>query len=399
MSAVTEPERVEAQTAFVGLLTRPLLSPANDPDLHRLVVRHQRRLAEWASRCGYRLVMVGQVVRLHRTPLDREVAAPPIAPAPPRRELVLTLCSAAACEESDGTTTVQWISDQVRALTGVPDSALVPYDPDRRIERVLLLRALGRLEWLGVLRRRTRDEEMLRVWEESRVGVGAGYEVDRAALLQVTDPHAVALALDTDDRPFGTADEDGGPDANRPRRLVRWLLETPALLYADLPPSDAEYARNRRSQLAAAVAEMTGGTVETRAEGMVLVLPPERATSAAATVDWPRAATVSWVALLLADAAMRGDRDAVGADGVRSVPSEVIAGLADELHAQRYAALTKDLRGDPLALRDVAERVLVDAGVLRLDDDGSWRLLPAAARYRDPAVVATAGRLFDEAAS
>src|SRR5207248_3281638 len=86
-------------------------------------------------------------------------------------------------------------------------------------------------------------------------GVGAGFEVDRDALLQFTDPHTVERALAAE-QPDAHGREDPGDDEasrlhTRSQRLLRILVEDTALLYADLHPLDAEYARaqhaNRRA--------------------------------------------------------------------------------------------------------------------------------------------------------
>jgi uncharacterized protein (TIGR02678 family) len=318
---------IDAQTAFLALLTQPLLTPHKHPAWHRLARLHFRQLGEWSTRCGYRLVTVGLAVRLHRPPLAGQVAIPPPHEPPRRRDLVLTLCAAAACEDTDGTTTVQQLSDQVRALTSVASTPVRPYNPDLRAERYALVRGLSRLEEIGVLRRRTSNDEALRAWEEDCVGAGAGYEVDRDALLQLTDPSIVHAQLRP---PAAAVDLEAAADTareTRRRRLLRLLLETPVLLFDDLDPADADYARNQRVQLAHAVVEMTGGHVQMRDEGMLLVLPPDRPASFAATLDWPRATAASTLTLLLLDrvlAAVHGEVEAV-------LPSpavdEVTAGL------------------------------------------------------------------------
>src|SRR5690606_30059038 len=110
--------------------------------------------------------------RLHRDPSGPQPsAAPPPRNPPARRELVLQLLAAAACESADGTTTIQELSDETRALSVNPASQVSPYNPDRRAERQAFLRALDRLTELGVLARRTSDESLLRQWEADGTGV------------------------------------------------------------------------------------------------------------------------------------------------------------------------------------------------------------------------------------
>lgn len=376
MSSVTA-ETAQAQEAFVGLLTRPLVTAASDPSLHRLVRRHQRTLSQWAGRCGYRLVAVGDATRLHRVPLGGRVEHPTPHPPPSRRLLVLALAAAAACEEGETTTTVQAIADGVRALTGLPESPVTGFDPQKRAERIVLVRALELLERYGVLRRRTFNEEMLRSWEDTHQGVGRGYEVDRAALLQLVDPAVVAAA-------FTDHDEIGKAAVSQ--HVLRILLETQAVLYADLTDDEREWLRTRRARVVDDAVRMTGGIVEIRAEGLLLILPPTTAATSDATVPWPRANTPSWVALLLVDAAIATARDHVDEDGVLCVPSDEVDLLAGLLHEERRNQLTRELREDAARLRPLAETTLIDAGLLDVVD-GDWRLLPTAARYREPLIL------------
>jgi len=179
--------RAQAQEAFTGLLATPLLAARVQPELFAAVLRHRAIVGDWSARLGYRLVVAGSVIRLHRDPAgpDRTAAPPPWDP-PARRDLVLLALAAAACEATDASTTVQELSDEVRALSA--GTRVTAYDPDRRAERQAFVRGLGRLAELGILVRRTSDETLLRQWEEDGTGVGAGYEVDRDALLQLPIP-------------------------------------------------------------------------------------------------------------------------------------------------------------------------------------------------------------------
>ena len=108
--------RHDAQAAFVTLLTRPLLTARANPAELRILLPHRGKLAEWATRLGYRLVINSGVIRLHRDPAGPQVsAAPPPRDPPARRDLVLQLLAAAACESTDDTTTIQELSDGAAA--------------------------------------------------------------------------------------------------------------------------------------------------------------------------------------------------------------------------------------------------------------------------------------------
>lgn len=368
--------RSEAQQAFVGLLATPLLAARVQPGLFAGVLRHRAILSDWAARLGYRLVLAGSVARLHRDPAgpDRTAAPPPWDP-PSRRDLILLALAAAACEDAGSSTTVQELSDEARALSaGTQVSA---YDPDRRAERQAFVRGLGRLAELGILNRRTSDETLLRQWEEDGTGVGAGFEVDRDALLQFTDPYTVELAL-APPQPDAGAGEAARLHTRR-QRLLRILVEDTALLYADLHPLDAEYARAQRSWLAGQAADMTGGAVEIRAEGMLLRLPDDRAVSSAVTPPFPAATAGRWFALKVLDAATAG-RDPDESGRVMLTGAQVDAVLA-RVYADNFQALTKELRESPARLRPAVQPILAGLGLVRADGDG-WAVLPVAGRFR-----------------
>ena len=125
-------------------------------------------------------------------------------------------------------------------------------------------------------------------------------------------------------RPVCRADDDSDERTilrdTRSERLLRILVETQGLLLADLSPEDRDYWRSQRQLLLRRATEMTGASAELRAEGVVLVLPPDGPWSKEATVNFPAATADAWVALTLLDAAnvagpgnhRRPERDHVG---------------------------------------------------------------------------------------
>jgi uncharacterized protein (TIGR02678 family) len=371
----------DAQDTFVALLTTPFVSASVMPARFAAVLQHRAQLTEWAGRLAYRLVVAGRVARLHRDPARQQATAAPAFGVPPsRRALTLVALTAAACEDADMTTTVQALSDEVRAISAAPGARVMPYNPDRRTERQAFLRGVNQLAGLGILLRRTTDEALLRQWEEDGTGVGAGFEVDRDALLQFTDPHTVALALA---RPE-VDDEGGTRTATRSQRMLRTLVEDTALLYADLHPEDAEYARGQRSWLAGHAADMTGGTIEIREEGMLLRLPPDRPSSAAATVAFPAATATPWFALKMLEAVVTGRSP--DDDGRIPLARGVVETAAERVYTGNFGALTNDLKKSPLVMLAAVEPVLTEAGLVRVSDAG-WTVLPVAGRYRDPKAV------------
>ena len=384
--------RAEAQDTFIALLTTPFVSARVAPARFAGVLQHRAQLTEWTGRLAYRLVIAGSVARLHRDPAGpQRTAAPAIGAPPSRRALTLVALTAAACEDADMTTTVQALSDEVRAISAGRGARVMPYNPDRRTERQAFLRGVNQLSALGILLRRTTDEALLRQWEEDGTGVGAGFEVDREALLQFTDPHTVALALrqpevdeDDEDSSDGLQSTSGRRTATRSQRMLRTLVEDTALLYADLHPEDAEYARGQRSWLAGHASDMTGGTVEIREEGMLLRLPPDRPASAAAIVPFPAATATPWFALKMLEAVVTGRSP--DDDGRIPLTPDEVETAAERIYTGNFGALTNDLKKSPLVMLAAVEPVLIEAGLVRVSDAG-WTVLPVAGRYRDPRAV------------
>lgn len=384
--------RAEAQETFVALLTMPFVSARVASARFAAVLQHRAQLTEWTGRLAYRLVIAGSVARLHRDPAGPQRTAAPATGAPPsRRALTLVALTAAACEDADMTTTVQALSDEVRAISAGPGARVMPYNPDRRTERQAFLRGVNQLAGLGILLRRTTDEALLRQWEEDGTGVGAGFEVDRDALLQFTDPHTVALALrqtgvgeDGEDSSDGQQSTPGMRTATRSQRMLRTLVEDTALLYADLHPEDAEYARGQRSWLAGHASDMTGGTVEIREEGMLLRLPPDRPASAAATVPFPAATATPWFALKMLEAVVTGRSP--DDDGRIPLTPDEVETAAERVYTGNFGALTNELKKSPLVMLAAVEPALIEAGLIRVSDAG-WTVLPVTGRYRDPKAV------------
>jgi uncharacterized protein (TIGR02678 family) len=369
-------DNAQLQRALVALLVRPLVTRSSDPELYRVLRHHASRLGDLSRRLGYRIVQVGGAIRLVRVPLAGRVEAPPPpVDAPPRRVLALVCLLAAACEEVSAVTTLAQLSSGVAALVR-PGGGSTAYDQGLGADRRLLKRASEVLAHWGVLVPQAWSEDQLDRWTTLGAGVGQVFEVDREALLLLTSPD-------------GTA-RDPGEDAEDERattrgvRALRALVEQPAVCYADLDPDDAATLRTTRGLRASEAAQLTGGQVEARAEGLVLLLPEEPPSPA--VMAWPRAETVSWVALLALDAAAQATRPDV--DGWVDVPRDQVERLHADLLERHGPAMAKDLRNRSDRLWTLVEQQLVALALLRVGPDGSWRVSPVAGRYRDPQVSA-----------
>ncbi len=371
LGAFSRTDIAAKQAAFLGLLQNPQVTPWATPTLYSLVVRHESGLTRWATRLGYQLVRVDQTYRLRRTPIGGTVAMPDGHPTP-RRPHVLALATAAILEDQRvDSITLQEISDAVRQFIAVHE--LLPYDPEARSHRRSLVDGVQLLQEHGVLENRVSTEEILATWERQGVGIGGGYLIHRDALVQLVDTRNVELAL----QPAAW-----DPTATRYQRMLRELVETQSLYTGWMSEEDQVYLMRQRSQLVDRVEEMTGGTVEVRAEAWTLVLPDDNEFGRAANLAFPDTTADTWVALAMLDALIQHG-DATDIPGQRRCSSTEVDAAAQELHSNRGAQLTTALRESPTAVRQRAQYKLVEAGLLHTGEDGDWLLTPAAARYRD----------------
>jgi uncharacterized protein (TIGR02678 family) len=391
---------VERQRAFTGLLAHPVLDRRRHPELFALVrnPRHRGMLTDWfATRLGYRLVVTDAAARLVRLPLGTGVVAPQrFAPAP-RRALVLAILAAAGAEDAEDVTTTQDLSDRVRALTRHEDIDLAPYDPDRFAERHLFVRAVELLVTAGALRPITRDaEEQREGWAHRRDTVGGAYEVERELLLRMVDPAALRAALQQAGEPgagrAGERGEPGGADpvAESPRfGVMRRLLELPVCLLDDLSPAERGYLTSQRHRVLAWCTEMTGWTVEQRAEGLALIATDEADTD----LPFPRLRAVDFAALMMLEELLARQDERGLLDG------EQLDRAAAEVRARYPRAMTKELGTDQV-VRERAVELLRALDLLRPFDlvdpaagPDTWWLTPAAARFRNPRVVCVTSAL------
>ena len=150
------------------------------------------------------------------------------------------------------------------------------------------------------------------------------------------------------------------------------------MLYAELSEGDAGSLRATRGLRSSEAASLTGGQVEARTEGLILIINDEPRSPL--TSDWPGDSPAGWVSLALAGAAGRaGQRQP---DGTVTLTSGQVDEQASLLHAARQGDLTGSLRDDPAAVRAAAEQRLVPLGLVRIGPDGGWVLSPVAGRYR-----------------
>ncbi|SEG52920.1 TIGR02678 family protein [Thermomonospora echinospora] len=372
----------ERRQAFTGLLAQPVIGRGSL--LWPVVRKHRPVLTEWfADRLGYRLVMSGEAARLYRLPLDSSVIAPPRLHGPPRRSLVLALLAAACAEDTDDLTTVQELSDRVRALAAREEAPVAPYEPDKFAERQLFVKAIDLLVELGVLAPTGRaGEEMLTGWARREDEIGGAYQVRRELLLRLIDPESLAAAVGR--RTAAPTVED-----HRRFTIMRRLLELPVCLMEDLTEPERAYLTSQRSRILGWCQEMTGWAAEQRREGIALIPDGDTGTDR----PFPRVKADHFGALMILDHLLRSGTGGEAAG--RIVDVSQIAGAAAEVVACHPKAMTTAFKEDPGRLADAAIIILAELDLLRPEMD-AWRVMPPAARFRDPEVRAAQQRIEGE---
>lgn len=358
-------DRAEAQRAFVGLLAHPVVTPWGHPQTYVTLRRHFRRLDTWAQRLNYHLVQVDRSFRLRRVPLDGAVAAP-AAETPPRVRLLYALYVAICLEQHrDDSISLQEISDLLGQFAGIGNRR--PYDAKLRNHRQHLVGAVEVLTHHGVLERRTR-QSLQDDWERSGEGIGAGFLLHRDALMLLVDTSDVDRALT----------RAPAPQDSRRATILRALVETQALYPGELDVDTHDYLIRQRGKIVHDVEEMTGGTVEVRADAWLLVLPSDRATPDECLIEFPGTTALDWACLAFIDEL---SPEATGNTGAFAVSTTHLEQVAQRLHGERARHLTVALRESPHALLSAVRERLSTVGLIRVEADG-WRVLPIAGRYR-----------------
>ncbi|TDK84593.1 TIGR02678 family protein [Mycolicibacterium mucogenicum] len=379
---------LDKQRAFTAMLEHPVLDRRRYPQLFSLVVHNRKDVTGWfKERLNYDLVITESAARLFRRPWGDTLTAPVRYGYPEgwRRVLVLTVLAAAVAEDAEDVTTTQELSDRVRVLTLRDDINLQVYDPDKRAERALFVKAVALLAHTGVLRPTDADDEDRRAgWVGRSDAVGGAYEVDRHLLLRLVEPTSLAAALGRWGQATG-AGEDGVASRHR---VMRRLIELPACLYDDLTEADRAYLANQRARLAEWCREMTGWVVEQRAEGMALIASDEEDTD----LPFPRMRALDFATLIL----LNELRSVI--DEQREVGDGEVLAAAGRIRERYPKALTKELDTDQ-AIKEQSVQLLSALDLIRLVPTSAgqrWWLSPVAERFRDPEVVAVSSRLDSE---
>jgi uncharacterized protein (TIGR02678 family) len=255
-------------------------------------------------------------------------------------------------------------------------------------EQVLDLRALAaalrHLVGLGVLQE-----------TEGQVSVVA--RTDRTEALITIDTELLALTLPLHRLAAVEANSAGPTDAGHAVGIAarRRLVEDPVLLYADLPPEEAQYLRSHLSQESLWAERLFGLQLEARAEGVLTVDPDEQFTDH----SFPSESTPARMALLALPQVLASSR-LREQDGCCEVSEDEIRHACADLAVRYPDAWAKGELAKPDRLLATVTGFLLDCGLARKTADGQYAFVPAAHRWHPQATNrASAGRETNDGAA
>ncbi|HEX6347720.1 TIGR02678 family protein [Umezawaea sp.] len=348
------------------LLRRPLLrGDGPDGELLALVYRHRFALQDlFAGLLGYRLVVERRFARLYKAGpgVDDTRGVPGMSP---RGYAYLALTLGVLTGVGRQALLSRLVSD-VRAAAAEAGIDVV----DDVVDRRALTAALRHLVSLGVLHE-----------TEGQVGADLQTEalitIDTDLLGQLlTGPVAEA---DSPERLVALAARPGPRGVEHAVR--RRLVETPLVLYADLPPDQADWLRRNQRKESVLLEKCFGLFTESRLEGVLAADPEDYLTD----MYFPGTSTVARLALLALPSLLELEHDAADEpitrpDGRHPVAVARLREVLDQLVEDYPAAWSKQIVDDPTKLAVEVAELLRRMGLAVECDDG-WLLNPAAHRW------------------
>ena len=364
----------ERQLAARHLLQRPFTCAEHDPDVFRLVRRHEADLDRWfTQRLGYRLHVDADTARLYKAGVlvEHRPLRTTSGRAFHHREYVLLALVLATTAAGPAVISLRDLVDGVRSAAAEAEITLT-HEPAERRALVAVLR------WMIDLG----------VATEMHARVDAYASDDTAdAVLKMRPDRITLLPMPT---LVGVA--DAGELLERAERRAssrQWmrgrLAETPVLYRSDLDDEEWSELRRRIGEEERVLGEMFGLLLESRAEGIATIDPA----GTLAERRFPTTGTVGHAALLLLDAlahAADGDGDGEGEAmpmPLHTIPMGTVSTIVADLAARYARGWSSDLVGAPERLTRLVIDLLVDVRLAIVDHDSETvGILPAAARFR-----------------
>ena len=352
---------LDLRAAARHLVAHPMVAAEQDPEMFRLIRRHEPQLDRWfTQRFGYRLQVGADTARLFKSSAVATRRPLRTAAATPRsfsqREYTMLALALAAVAAGPDTISLRDLVEEIRSAAAEAGVTLSEESSDRRA-------LVTALRWMIECGAATELH--------ARVDSYA-YDGSADAVLRVR-PDRVALlalpALARADTPERLLDRSEQRSASRPW-MRSMLLEEPVVYRDDLTDSEWSELRRRLGEETRMFNEMFGMSIEARAEGLAAIDPDGGLTDS----RFPAGGTVGQAALLLIDRLVADDRNPVEHRSVVAAVEE----LADVHRVQiRHWAQIAD---DPEGLTDLILELLQDHRLAEVRDE-TVELLPAAWRY------------------
>lgn len=338
-------------------MRRPLTCAEHDPELFRLVRRHEVELDRWfTQRLGYRLHVTSDTARLYKSgyvPARRPLRTSGGRPLH-SLEYVMLILALASTVAGPAVISLRDLIDLIRSAAAEVDLVLSGDVSERRA-------LVTALRWM--------IDQGLAVELHAHVDAYAT-DSDADAVLRLRPDRIALLPLGV----LATSDEDLLRRAARRDNTRQWirarLAEDPVVYRDDLEEMEWAELRRRLGEESRFLEEMFGLVLEARAEGVAAVDPG----GDLADQPFPVGGTEGHASLLLLPLL----QDRGGEWWEQAEVERLVAQLATK-HARYWA---RDLVGAPdrLARRVVDLLVRVRLVEARSDPDGV-RLLPAAVRF------------------
>jgi uncharacterized protein (TIGR02678 family) len=349
------------------LLRRPLLRLGGpDGELLPLVYRHRVVLGEmFTALLGYRLVVERKFARLYKAGpgADPTRGVPELSP---RGYAYLALTMAALTGTGRQVLLSRLVSD-VRSAAGEAGIEVVDTIADRRA----LTAALRHLVSLGVLT------------ETEGTVASATQDAPAEALITIeTDLLGQLLAGPVADAEDATALVTLAA-RTAPRRVDflvrRRLVESPVVLYADLPADEREWLLRNQRRESYLLERCFGLFTETRLEGILTADPEEYLSD----VMFPGTSTVARIGLLALPDLLAQDAEESEVDGAgrRPVTAGRVREVCERLVADYPAAWSRQAAEDLDGIVAEVLALFVHMGLAVPAGDERWLLSPAAARW------------------
>lgn len=359
-ATVADPQRAfDLRAAARRLVTRPLLTSEDDPEVFGLLRRHEQILDRWfTQRFGYRLQVTADTARLYKT--TAVAGRRPLRTATTQkrpftmREYTMLALALAAVAAGPSVISLRDLLAEVRSAATDAGVTVTDEPADRRA-------VVTALRWMV-------GHGLMAEMHDQLDRYAGDAEAD--AVLQIRPDRVALLPLPS----LGRAEtpeelQDRLERATATRQWMRAkLLEEPVLYRSDL--SDAEWGelRRRLGEESDIFEEMFGAHVEARAEGVAVIDPGDAMTDS----RFPTGGTVGHAALLLLDRLIEADRD--------SMPHDTFVDEIRAVAAERRPYWSQ-LADDPERLAGEILDLLADHRLAEVDA-GTVGLLPAAWRYR-----------------